>query len=67
MSAAAQSRLAELDGELAVGGVPASRLAAEHGTPLYVYDAEILRERLALLRAALTGETARPLMAVRPR
>lgn len=44
---------AEIDGELAVGGIAASRLAAEHGTPLYVYDAEILRRRLSALRGAL--------------
>jgi diaminopimelate decarboxylase len=30
-------------GELTLGGVPASRLAAEHGTPLVVYCAETVR------------------------
>jgi diaminopimelate decarboxylase len=39
--------------ELVLGGVPASALAAAHGTPLYAYDAGILRRRLELLRAAL--------------
>jgi len=39
--------------ELAVGGHLVSRLAEEHGTPLYVYDAGILRRRLADLRAAV--------------
>jgi diaminopimelate decarboxylase len=41
------------DGELTVGGTEVSRLAKEFGTPLYVYDAAILRQRLALLRAAV--------------
>jgi diaminopimelate decarboxylase len=41
------------DGEMTVGGIPVSRLARDFGTPLYVYDAAILRARLALLRAAV--------------
>lgn len=57
MSALAVALAAELfpeaSGELTVGGIPASRLAAEHGTPLYVYDAGILRGRFAALRGAL--------------
>ena len=40
-------------GELTVGGVRASRLAQEFGTPLYVYDAALLRARLLALRAHL--------------
>jgi len=39
------------EGELTVGGIRVSRLAKEFGTPLYVYDAAILRARLDLLRA----------------
>jgi len=46
-------RFGAAGGELAVGGVAVSRLAAEFGTPLYVYDAALLRDRLALLRAHL--------------
>jgi diaminopimelate decarboxylase len=42
-------------GELQVGAVPVSRLAAAHGTPLYVMDEGVLRARLAALRAALDG------------
>ncbi|MDH3591164.1 MAG: type III PLP-dependent enzyme [Planctomycetota bacterium] len=42
-----------LDGELAVGGHKVSALAAAYGTPLFVYDAAILRRRLAMLRAAV--------------
>ncbi|MBV9821755.1 MAG: diaminopimelate decarboxylase, partial [Actinobacteria bacterium] len=33
------------DGELTVAGVPASRLAAEHGTPVFVLDSDDLRRR----------------------
>ncbi|MGH7162606.1 MAG: type III PLP-dependent enzyme, partial [Planctomycetota bacterium] len=40
-------------GELAVGGVPVSKLAADHGTPLYVYDGGVLRATLERLRAHL--------------
>jgi len=39
-------------GELAIGGVPASRLAAEHGTPLYVVDEADVRARAAAAKAA---------------
>ena len=41
-------------GELAVGGIPLSRLAARVGaTPFFAYDRRLLSERVALLRAAL--------------
>jgi diaminopimelate decarboxylase len=39
-------------GELSIGGVPASRLAAEHGTPLLVYCEETLRAQARAYRAA---------------
>ena len=43
-----------LDGELVVGGLPLSRLAARVGqTPFYAYDRGLLRRRVAKLRAAL--------------
>jgi len=42
-----------VDGELAVGGVPVSALAQEFETPLFLYDAAVLRARLGALRAAL--------------
>ena len=43
-----------LDGELAVGGMPLSRLAARVGsTPFYAYDRALLSARVAQLRAAL--------------
>jgi diaminopimelate decarboxylase len=42
-------------GELAVAGLPATRLAAEHGTPLFVLDTEDLRERARTYAAAFGG------------
>jgi len=41
-------------GELAIGGMPLTRLAARAGqTPFYAYEREALRRRVAELRAAL--------------
>jgi diaminopimelate decarboxylase len=40
---------------LAVGGAPAERLARRFGTPLYAYDADRVRARLAAFRAAFRG------------
>jgi diaminopimelate decarboxylase len=40
---------------LSVGGRSASSLATANGTPLYVYDAGHIRERIASLRGALAG------------
>ncbi|ARQ68470.1 type III PLP-dependent enzyme [Streptomyces marincola] len=39
--------------ELRVQGIPVSRIAAEFGTPLYLYDADVLRSGYQRLRAAL--------------
>jgi diaminopimelate decarboxylase len=36
-----------------VAGLDPTRLVAEHGSPLYVYDARVLRARAAALRAAM--------------
>lgn len=48
------SQFATLDGELAVGGLPLSRLAARVGqTPFYAYDRALLDSRVAELRATL--------------
>ena len=41
------------DGDLMVGGRTVSALAQEYGTPLYVYDAGVIKRRLAELRQAL--------------
>ena len=47
-------RLFGREGErLCIGGIAAERLASEVGTPLFVYDAEIMRASLSRLRAAL--------------
>jgi diaminopimelate decarboxylase len=40
-------------GELRVGGMPIGVLAERHGTPLYVYDAQVLEQKWRLLRTAL--------------
>ncbi|MHC5043144.1 MAG: type III PLP-dependent enzyme [Planctomycetota bacterium] len=42
-----------VDGELAVGGVPVSVLVEQFETPLFLYDAAVLRSRLDALRAVL--------------
>jgi diaminopimelate decarboxylase len=41
--------------ELELGGVPASWLAEEFGTPLYVYEAEVIRRRARAYLAGLEG------------
>ncbi|RZS59182.1 diaminopimelate decarboxylase [Microcella putealis] len=46
-------------GELEVGGVRASRLAAEYGTPLYVIDEADARARARRIRSALEAACAR--------
>ncbi|CAN5342415.1 diaminopimelate decarboxylase [soil metagenome] len=46
-------------GELAIGGVPASVLAAEYGTPLYVVDEQDVRSRALSAREAFDREFAR--------
>jgi diaminopimelate decarboxylase len=47
------ARVAE--GELSLGGVPATRLAAEHGTPLLVYCEETVRAQARAYRDAAPG------------
>jgi diaminopimelate decarboxylase len=42
-------------GELAIGGVPATRLAEEHGTPLLVYCEQTIRNRVREYREAAPG------------
>lgn len=50
---------AAIDGELAIAGRKASDLvAAAGGTPLFVYAADLVRQRVARLRAALPGRVA---------
>src|SRR5581483_1755852 len=43
------------DGCLSIGGVPATRLADEHGTPLVVYCEETIRAQARAYRAAAPG------------
>ncbi|MBK9134797.1 MAG: pyridoxal-dependent decarboxylase, exosortase A system-associated [Betaproteobacteria bacterium] len=51
---APMNQFAVRDGELVVGGMKLSRLAAQVGrTPFYAYDRGLLRARVAELRAAL--------------
>lgn len=52
-TAAALAQLGCPHGPLAVGGIAATELAARHGTPLYVFDAAVLRARLDRVRDAL--------------
>jgi diaminopimelate decarboxylase len=44
------------DGEFAPGGVPISQIAAEYGTPFYLYNGEMIQERVRRVRAALGGD-----------
>ena len=51
---AAMDQFAVQDGELVVGGLTLSRLAARVGqTPFFAYDRALLRQRVAQLRSAL--------------
>lgn len=43
-------------GELRAGGRPLSAIVEEHGSPLYVYDTDLLRARYEALRAALPAD-----------
>lgn len=43
------------DGELVIGGVPATQLAAEFGTPAYVIDEGYLRDRVRAYRDGLAS------------
>ena len=43
---------ARTDSSGAAGGVELAELAARFGTPLYVYDAAAIRDRLARLKRA---------------
>jgi diaminopimelate decarboxylase len=42
-------------GELLIGGLPVRQLAHAYGTPLYIYNADILRRRYRALSRALSG------------
>ncbi len=51
----ADAGLTRAGGALHLGGVPLSTIAAEVGTPVYVYNAESIRERYRALDQALGG------------
>jgi diaminopimelate decarboxylase len=51
-----ESYFAVRDGELMVGGVPASELADRYGTPLFVYDGGVIDRKWDLLRGTLPPE-----------
>jgi diaminopimelate decarboxylase len=42
--------------ELCIGEVPVTSLVAQYGTPLFVYDRDVIDRKLALLRNALPAE-----------
>jgi diaminopimelate decarboxylase len=44
-----------VDGQLRCGDVPAAELAERFGTPLYVYDARRIEERVRAFRSAFAG------------
>jgi diaminopimelate decarboxylase len=44
------------NGELSIGGVPASHVAGQYGTPLFVYDRSVIDKKWDLLRNALPVE-----------
>lgn len=46
-------RFARRGGELLAGGRPVSEVVAEQGSPLFIYDTDLLRARYEALRAAL--------------
>lgn len=50
-----QSSSRTTDGQLSIGGVPLPQLAADFGTPLYIYDEITVRERARRFRAAFTS------------
>ena len=54
LAARPQFRMHAMDG-LLLEGVPLARIAAEVGTPAWVYSAGTMRDRLAELKAAMAG------------
>jgi diaminopimelate decarboxylase len=53
LQALLQRNFALDDGELCVGEIPITRLAGQHGTPLFVYDLDTFSRKYAQLKAAL--------------
>lgn len=57
--------LAYRDHTLEIGGIAATELASRFGTPLYVYDAEVLRAQIENVRGAFSGLPFRPFYAMK--
>lgn len=53
-----QRRFSVAGGELCVGGIPVGSIAAEHGTPLFIYDQGIVEATFARLRQAYPSQFA---------
>ncbi|HEX8169433.1 MAG TPA: diaminopimelate decarboxylase [Thermoanaerobaculia bacterium] len=53
------------DGILHIGGLAATHLAERFGTPLYVYDAEVIRGQIAKVQAAFQALPFRPFYAMK--
>lgn len=45
-------------GELQIGGVPVNTIATRYGTPLFIYDSQVLDQKWTLLRSTLPPEFA---------
>ncbi len=54
-----------IDGTLHIGNVPTSDLAARFGTPLYFYDAGIIRRQIDRVRRAFSNLPFRPFYAMK--
>jgi diaminopimelate decarboxylase len=50
---------------LHIGGLSTADLASEHGTPLYIYDAAVLRRQIANVRSAFAGLPFQPFYAMK--
>ncbi|MGH9456357.1 MAG: diaminopimelate decarboxylase [Thermoanaerobaculia bacterium] len=53
------------NGALFIGDVPVSHLAREFGSPLYVYDAAVIRRQLERIRGAFAGVRLAPFYAAK--
>jgi len=54
-----------IDGTLHIGNVPSTHLADRLGTPLYVYDAEIIRRQIERVRRSFSALPCRPFYAMK--
>ncbi|MBW3564451.1 MAG: diaminopimelate decarboxylase [Acidobacteria bacterium] len=50
---------------LSIGGVSIEELTASHGTPLYVYDASVIRAQIRRVERAFAGRSIRPFYAMK--